>query len=71
MTSECEPDENGVIVHSWKWVRDSIGDPGVINGTADCSHYECAICGAEEEGDPPTDDDCELSDNSWVLRTIP
>lgn len=53
MTTTCEPDENGVIVHTWKWVKDWMGDPGVINGTADCSHYECVICGEEYYGDAP------------------
>jgi hypothetical protein len=47
----CDEDE-----HDWRWVSDWYGDPGVINGTADCSRYVCTICGAEKGGDPPQDD---------------
>mgnify|MGYP003392991175 CR=1 FL=1 len=69
---DCEPDEMG-DGHIWKWVPDWMGDPGVINGTVDCSHYECVICGEEKDGDPPADedDDYELGDNSWVVNTLP
>ena len=44
--------------HDWHWVSDYYGDPGVINGTADCSRWECRSCGAEDhETPPPSGDD--------------
>lgn len=51
------PDED----HDWKWISDWYGDPGVINGTADCSYWECRVCGkVDENREPPsTDDDWE------------
>ena len=43
-------------------MSDWYGDPGVIGGTADYSHYECRRCGAEDhESDPPGDDDYDHS----------
>lgn len=49
---------DGEIEHDWKYVSDWYGDPGVINGTADCSHWECRTCGEEDhERGPPNDDD--------------
>lgn len=51
------PDED----HDWEWISDWYGDPDVINGTADCSRWECKACGkvGEEGQDPPSDeDDC-------------
>ena len=49
---------NGEFDHDWEWVSDWYGDPGVINGTADCSYYRCRVCGAEDhESPPPTYDD--------------
>ncbi len=36
--------------HDWKFVSDWYGDdPGVINGTADCSFMRCEQCGKERE----------------------
>jgi hypothetical protein len=51
----CIPGVNGYREHDWSWVKDWMGDPGVINGTADCSHYVCRRCGDEKAGEPPTD----------------
>jgi hypothetical protein len=35
-------------VHDWEYVQDWMGNPGVINGTADCSYRACRVCGKEE-----------------------
>jgi hypothetical protein len=44
----------GEFDHDWQFISDWFGDPGVINGTADCSRYECLRCGAEDhESEPP------------------
>lgn len=44
--------------HDWKWIKDWYGDPNVINGTADCSRWECQRCGEEDfERDAPEADD--------------
>ena len=44
--------------HDWEWISDWYGDPGVVNGTADCSHYRCTVCGEEDhESDPPSYDE--------------
>ena len=43
--------------HDMKWISDWYGDPGVINGTADCSQSECKLCGwIDPNGEPPQDD---------------
>lgn len=34
--------------HDWKWISDWYGDPSVINGTADCSYWQCTLCGYED-----------------------
>ena len=39
------PDED----HDWKRISDWYGDPGVINGIADCSFRRCRVCGKEAE----------------------
>lgn len=39
--------------HVWVWIKDWEGDPSIPNGTRDCSHWECAVCG--EEYDPDLD----------------
>lgn len=53
----CSDGEGGYD-HDWKWISDWYGDAGVINGTADCSHYECKRCGAEDnESEPPSMED--------------
>lgn len=53
----CSDGEGG-LDHDWKFISDWYGDPDVINGTADCSHYECNRCGEEDhESDPPSFDD--------------
>lgn len=50
--------EDGTYDHDWKWISDWYGDPDVINGTADCSHWECQSCGSTDcEDDPPSGDD--------------
>jgi hypothetical protein len=44
--------------HNWRYVSDWYGDPGVINGTADCSHAECETCGAiDPDAEPPEFED--------------
>jgi hypothetical protein len=49
---------NGEFDHDWEWRSDWYGDPGVINGTADCSAWHCRVCGAvDAKRDPPTFDD--------------
>ena len=41
--------------HDWQWISDWYGDPGVINGTADCSYWQCRVCGKEDyEREPPS-----------------
>lgn len=48
------PDED----HDWQWISDWYGDPDVINGTADCSRWECKVCGkVDENREPPSYDD--------------
>ena len=45
---------DGTCNHEWKWISDWYGDANVINGTADCSHWQCMRCDSEEcEDDPP------------------
>ena len=40
--------------HDMKWISDWYGDPGVINGTADCSRSECQLCGwVDPNGERP------------------
>lgn len=52
----CSDGEGG-YGHDWKWINDWYGDPGVINGTADCSHWECKRCGADDnDAEPPNYD---------------
>ena len=60
-THPCEI-EPGEFDHDWKYVSDWGGDPEVINGTFDCSHWECRVCGETKEGDPPQYDydDCDM-----------
>ena len=44
--------------HDWHFVSDWYGDPGVINGTADCSRWVCRACGKEDyDREPPSYDD--------------
>lgn len=46
--------------HEWKWISDWYGDPDVINGTADCSRWECELCGeTNEEMEAPSGSDFE------------
>ena len=47
MSHDCE--KRG---HKWKFVKDWYGDPNVINGTADCSYWECKKCGLEQRQQP-------------------
>ena len=48
-------DGEGGFDHDWEWVRDWYGDPGVINGTADCSGWVCKRCDSTKDGEPPDD----------------
>lgn len=52
----CSDGEGGAD-HDFIWISDWYGDPNVINGTADCSHYRCKRCGHEEDGSPPEFED--------------
>lgn len=40
---ECADDD-----HDWHFISDWYGDPGVVNGTADCSYWKCRTCGKED-----------------------
>lgn len=41
--------------HDWEFISDWYGDPSIVNGTADCSRWECRACGATDyEREPPT-----------------
>lgn len=33
--------------HVWRYVRDWIGDPDVINGTQQCDFLRCELCDEE------------------------
>ena len=49
-----EMQDKRLIDHDWKWVSDWYGDPDVVNGTADCSHWKCTRCDSEDcEDEPP------------------
>lgn len=48
--------EGAPCEHKWKWERDWIGDPNVINGTQDISGWVCEKCGSTECEDPPEPD---------------
>jgi hypothetical protein len=50
-----DPDSESGFDHDWKYVRDWYGDPGVINGTADCSFWRCKRCGEEKTDGAPID----------------
>lgn len=43
--------------HVWRWVKDWEGDPDVINGTRDLSHYVCQKCGVEANYGNADDED--------------
>lgn len=51
MSDKCEI-VDGEVDHDWKLVSDWGGDPGVINGTFDCSYLECRVCGEENHSHP-------------------
>jgi len=38
--------------HKWEFIRDWYGDPNVVNGTADCSHWRCKTCGEQTQYQP-------------------
>lgn len=60
MTALIEPDDHPEppeCDHDWKWISDWYGDPDVINGTADCSRWECQKCDATKEAGPHDHDD--------------
>jgi len=53
-SAQEEMQDKRQIDHDWKWVSDWYGDPDVVNGTADCSHWECRRCGSMDcEDEPP------------------
>lgn len=43
--------------HKWEFIRDWMGDPDVINGTIDISHWRCKHCDETSEGKPDDWDD--------------
>jgi len=54
----CVDPDTGEEDHDWRFVSDWYGDPGVINGTADCSYWVCEQCGKEDhEREPPQYDE--------------
>ncbi len=53
-SAQEEMQDKRLIDHDWKWVSDWYGDPDVVNGTADCSHWQCTRCDSEDcEDEPP------------------
>lgn len=49
---------DGELEHDWQYVSDCYGDPGVVNGTCDCSHWHCRVCDSEDNDEPaPSGDD--------------
>ena len=53
-SAQEEMQDKRLIDHDWKWVSDWYGDPEVVNGTADCSHWKCTRCDSEDcEDEPP------------------
>lgn len=53
-SAQEEMQDKSLIDHDWKWISDWYGDPDVINGTADCSHWQCTRCDSEDcEDEPP------------------
>ena len=38
--------------HAWQFIPDWEGNPGIPNGTRDCSFWQCWLCG-EETYDKP------------------
>lgn len=62
MAWDCGPDENGEFDHDWEWIVDWYGDPDVVNGTADCSHWRCRACGSEDCDRPPPDGNDDIED---------
>ncbi len=44
MTEPCQ--------HEWQYVRDWWGDPNVIGGTQDCSHWYCEKCDTSTDEQP-------------------
>ncbi len=59
MTANPTPSAAESCDHDWEVISDWAGDPGVINGTYDCSFKRCTICGQEAplELDDMYDDD--------------
>ena len=54
VSAQEEMQDKTQIDHDWKWVSDWYGDPEVVNGTADCSHWKCTRCDSEDcEDEPP------------------
>jgi hypothetical protein len=49
----------GEFDHDWRYHSDWGGDPGVINGTFDCSYWRCEQCDETKGGGPPEYDDYE------------
>jgi len=52
-SAQEEMQDKSLIDHDWKWVNDWYGDPEVVNGTADCSHWKCTRCDSEDCEDAP------------------
>ena len=49
-------DPKGLIQHSYRYIKDCEGDPGVINGLRHFEYYECRQCGHTKNGPPPERD---------------
>jgi hypothetical protein len=43
------PNKCDIEGHDWKFIKDWYGDPSIPNGTCDCSHFECRVCGEEAD----------------------
>lgn len=50
----CFNEKTGEEDHTWVYISDWYGDPTIPNGTADCSRWECTVCGSEDcDREPP------------------
>ncbi len=65
-----EMQDKNLIDHDWQWIKDWYGDPNVVNGTVDCSHWRCKRCESEEceDAPPPKYDRGSIYDNEESLE---
>lgn len=59
--STCADDE----AHDWEYIRDWIGDPGVINGTMNIYYKRCRQCGKDGEWDGHGSEDDDDPDRAY------